>query len=325
MTIDNRAFARAAIFLAALVFSGSTLAQAWPNKSIRFIVPYPPGGGADIVARLIAPKIAESLGQAVVVDNKPGASTIIGTDMLAKAPPDGYTFGMITDSHSINPNFFPKLPYDSLRDFEPVSQLVFVPFVLIAKPSLQVKSVAELIALAKSQPGKINYASIGNGTPHYLAMEWFMNLSGTTMTHVPYKGVAPAVTDVVGGQVDVMFTGMSSGLPHIKAGKLAGLAVSSPKRQASAPEIPTVGESGLSDFAFMTWYGSAFPAGTPKDIVARMSREVARALNNPDVRARLAALGVESAPSAPEEFTAFMQKEAGTYTRIIKLTGAKGE
>ena len=304
---------------------GGAAAQSWPSKPIRFIVPYPPGGGTDIVARLIAPKLAESLGQAVVVDNKPGASTIIGTEMLAKAAPDGHTFGMITDSHAINPNFFPKLPYDSLKDFEPVSQLVFVPFVLIAKPALQIKSVGDLIALAKAQPGKLNYASIGNGTPHYLAMEWFKSLSGTELTHVPYKGVAPAVTDVVAGQVDVMFAGISSGLPHIKAGKLAGLAVSSPKRQGAAPEIPTVSESGLPDFVFMTWYGSAFPAGTPKDIVARMSHEVARALNQPDVRARLAALGVEAAPSTPDEFAAFMKREAGTYTRIIKATGAKGE
>jgi tripartite-type tricarboxylate transporter receptor subunit TctC len=325
MRIDFRKLVFCVAVLLGAALSGAVSAQAWPTKPIRFIVPYPPGGGTDIVARLIAPKISESLGQPVVVDNKPGASTIIGSEILAKAAPDGYTFGMITDSHAINPNFFPKLPYDSLKDFEPVSQLVFIPFVLIAKPSLGVKSASELIALAKSQPGKINYASIGNGTPHYLAMEWFNSVSGTKMNHVPYKGVAPAVTAVVAEQVDVMFTGMSSGLPQIKAGKLVGLAVSSPKRQAAAPDIPTVAESGLPEFAFMTWYGSAFPGGTPKDIVNRMSREVGRALNQPDVRARLAALGVEAAPSTPEEFTAFMQKEAVNYARIIKATGAKGE
>ena len=277
--------------------------------------------GLAVLGQYYFSALEDSITSASALANPFDRKVTVGRDFIA-APA---LVGVITDSHAINPNFFPKLPYDSLKDFEPVSQLVFVPFVLIAKPALQIKSVGDLIALAKAQPGKLNYASIGNGTPHYLAMEWFKSLSGTDLTHVPYKGVAPAVTDVVAGQVDVMFTGISSGLPHIKAGKLAGLAVSSPKRQGAAPEIPTVSESGLPDFVFMTWYGSAFPAGTPKDIVARMSHEVARALNQPDVRARLAALGVEAAPSTPDEFAAFMKKEAGTYTRIIKTTGAKGE
>ncbi len=325
MNRSRRTFAGRLGAVLLVIAASPALAQSWPAKPIRFIVPYPPGGGTDIVVRLIAPKLSESLGQSVLVENKPGASTIIGSEILAKAAPDGYTIGMITDSHVVNPTFFPKLPYNSLADFAPISQLVFVPFVLIAHPSLQVKSVKELIAAAKARPGKINYASIGNGTPHYLAMEWVKSLAGIDMVHVPYKGVAPAVADVVAGQVDVMFTGMSTGLPHVKSGKVLGLAVSSPKRQASAPDIPTVSESGLPGFDFLTWYGLAAPAGTPREIVARLSREMAQALGQPDVRERLAALGVEGAPSTPEQFTAFMKKEAEKYAHIIKITGAKGE
>ncbi|MEO8754229.1 MAG: tripartite tricarboxylate transporter substrate binding protein [Casimicrobiaceae bacterium] len=308
-----------------LLLTGGALAQAWPSKPIRFIVPYPPGGGTDIVARLIAPRMAEALGQPVIVDNRPGASTIIGTDAVAKAAPDGYTFGLITDSHAINPNFQATLPYDSVKDFAPISQVVFVPFVLIANPALQIKSVHDLIAAAKANPGKLNYASAGNGSPHYLAMEWFKSQAGVNLNHIPYKGVAAGVADVMAGHVDVMFTGMSSGLPPMKAGKLTGLAVSSPQRQPSAPEIPTVAESGVPGFDFVTWYGLVAPAGTPKEIVARLSREVGRALAVPEVRAQLVTLGVEAAPSTPEEFAAFLHKQAGTWTQIIKVTGAKGE
>ncbi|UUZ71177.1 hypothetical protein LP415_18800 [Polaromonas sp. P1(28)-8] len=178
----------------------TAMAQSYPNKPIRFIVPYPPGGGTDIVVRLVAAKMAQNMGQPVIIDNKPGASTIIGTDLLAKAAPDGYTIGLITDSHAINPTFFPKLPYDSIKDFEPVSQLVFVPLVLVANPALNIKTIPELIAAAKAKPGKLNYASIGNGTPHQLLMEWLKSMAGISITHIPYKGVGPAITDVVGGR-----------------------------------------------------------------------------------------------------------------------------
>ena len=308
------------------VASGPALAQAYPAKPIRWVVPYPPGGGADIVARLIAGKLSQSLGQQVVVDNKPGASTIIGTDMVAKAPADGYTIGLITDSHAINPIFFPKLPYDTLKDFEAVSQLVFVPLVLVANPTLNVKSVAELVAAAKSRPGKINYASIGNGTPHQLAMEWLKALSGAQMTHIPYKGVAPALTDVMGGQVDVMFTGTSTAAPQVREGKLVALAVSSARRQPAMPSVPSVAESpGLADFDFMTWYGVAAPAGTPRDVVQRLSRELASALNQPDVKDRLAQLGLVGAPSSSEEFKVFIERESKSLARLVKTTGVKPE
>ena len=309
----------------ALLAAGGVLAQSYPSKAIRFIVPYPPGGGSDIVARLLAAKMTTSLGQPVIVDNKPGASTIIGTEMLAKAPPDGYTIGMITDSHAINQLFFPKLPYDSIKDFEPVTQLVFVPLVLVAHPSLNVKNVKELIAAAKAKPGKINYASIGNGTPHQISMEWLKSMGGISMTHIPYKGVAPALTDLVAGQVDIMFTGTSSALPYVKAGRLNALAVSSARRQPSFPDTPSVAESGLPEFDFMTWYGLAMPAGTPSAITLRINQEIASALSQPDVKERLAALGVVGAPSSPADFSAFIKSESVKLARIVKTTGVKPE
>jgi len=313
----------AAAFLA-LPMTGAQAQGAYPNKPIRLIVPYPPGGGTDIVARLVAQKMTQSMGQQVIVDNKPGASTIIGTEMLAKAAPDGYTFGLVTDSHAINPTFFPKLPYDSVNDFAPITQLVFVPLVMVAHPSLGVKTLPELIALAKRQPGKINFASIGNGSPHHLSMEWFKSMSGTFMTHIPYKGVAPALADLVAGQVDVMFTGTSSAAPYARQGRLVPLAVSSAKRQPSFPDTPSVAEApGMAEFDFMTWYGMAAPAGTPRDIVLRLQREIAAALGQPDVKERLNALGVVGAPSMPEEFAAFMRKEAASLARLVRQTGVK--
>lgn len=221
--------------------------------------------------------------------------------------------------------FFPKLPYDSIKDFEPITQLVFVPLVLVAHPSLNVKTVQDLIAAAKAKPGKINYASIGNGTPHQISMEWLKSMAGISMTHIPYKGVAPALTDLVAGQVDVMFTGTSSAGPYVKAGRLNALAVSSAKRQPSFPDTPSVAESGLPEFDFMTWYGVAMPAGTPAAITQRINQEIASALNQPDVKERLAALGVVGAPTSRAEFGAFIKSESQKLARIVKATGVKPE
>lgn len=308
---------------AALGLPMASAQGSYPNKSIRLIVPYPPGGGTDIVARLVAQKLTQSLGQQIVVENKPGASTIIGIDAVAKAAPDGYTLGLITDSHAINPNFFPKLPYDSIKDFAPVSQLVFTPLVMVAHPSLNVKTLPEFIALAKTRPGRINYASIGNGTPHQLAMEWLRSLAGIELNHVPYKGVAPALADLVAGQVDVMFTGTSSAAPYVRQNQLVALAVSSAKRQPSFPGTPSVAEAALPEFDFMTWYGVVAPAGTPREIVQRLSREIWAALNAPDIKERLTGLGVEAAPSTPEEFGAFIRKESVQLAKLVRLTGVK--
>lgn len=313
--------------LAAGLLLGAQPARAeWPEKPIRFVVPYPAGGGTDIVARALGKKMAESLGQPVIIENRGGASTIIGTEVVARAEGDGYTIGLVTDSHAMNPFFFSqKLPYDSVKDFAPVSQIVFVPFVLVANPKAQISTVPELIAAAKAHPGKITYASIGNGTPHYLAMEWVKALAGIELTHVPYKGVAPALADVVGGQVDVMFTGLSSGVPLVRAGRLKGLAVSGEQRSDVAPEIPTVAEAALKDFSFMTWYGVLAPASTPPDIVDRLSKEIRKAVESPELKEQFVKLGLEGAPSTPAEFGQFLQRESARYQHIIKLTGAKGE
>lgn len=308
---------------AALGLSIASAQGSYPNKPIRLIVPYPPGGGTDIVTRLVAQKLTQSLGQQIVVENKPGASTIIGTDAVAKAAPDGYTLGLITDSHAINPSFFPKLPYDSIKDFAPVSQLVFTPLAMVAHPSLNVKTLPEFIALAKTRPGRINYASIGNGTPHQLAMEWLRSLAGIELNHVPYKGVAPALADLVAGQVDVMFTGTSSAAPYVRQNQLVALAVSSAKRQPSFPGTPSVAEAALPEFDFMTWYGVVAPAGTPREIVQHLSREIWAALNAPDIKERLTGLGVEAAPSTPEEFGAFIRKESVQLAKLVRLTGVK--
>lgn len=315
-----------AVVALCLVLTAQAAQAEWPDKPIRFIVPYPAGGGTDIVARAVGKKMADSLGQPIIIENRPGASTIIGTEVVARAAGDGYTIGLITDSHVLNPIFFgKKLPYDSSKDFAPVSQLVSVPFILVANPKTGVSTVGELIEAAKTHPGKITYASIGNGTPHYLAMEWARALADIDLVHVPYKGVAPALADVVGGQVDVMFTGMSSGLPHVRGGRLKGLAVSGPQRSPIAPDLPTVAESGLDEFAFMTWYGVVAPASTPPELVSRLSAELRKALESPEIQDRFLQLGVEAAPSSPADFASFMDKESVNYGRIIKLTGAKGE
>ncbi|MDB5964095.1 MAG: hypothetical protein JWQ72_595 [Polaromonas sp.] len=311
---------------AALALPGTAaLAQNYPSRPIRFIVPYPPAGGADIVARLLATRLSASLGQPVIVDNKPGASSMIGTDMLAKALPDGYTIGMVTDSHAINPTFFPKIPYDSVKDFESVSQLIAMPVIVVAHPSLNVKTIPELVAAAKARPGKINYASTGNGSPHQIGMEWLKAQAGISMTHIPYKGVAPAMADIVAGQVDVMMGSISTALPYIKAGRLNALATTGLTRDPSVPATPTVAESGYPEFDFKNWYGLMMPANTPRDLVMRMNREVVAALNSPEVREKLSGLGMVASPSTPEEFTAFIRKESVKLNRIVKAADIKAE
>ncbi|MFN0299955.1 MAG: tripartite tricarboxylate transporter substrate binding protein [Burkholderiales bacterium] len=314
------------VFVVFVANAASTGAQTFPNKAIRLVVPNAAGGGLDIVGRMLAAKMSESLGQPVVVDNKPGASTIIGTDLVAKAPADGHTIGLVTDSHSINPNFVAKLPFDSMRDFEPVTQLVDGYYVLVAHPGVGVKTVAQLIAAAKLQGGKFSYASAGLGSPHHLTMEWLRTLAGIEMNHVPYKGVAPAVADVMSGHVNALFSGPPTALPHVATGKLIGVAVTSPKRLSYAPNIPTVAESGFPEFIASFWYGLLAPPGTPKDVVSRLNREVLRVLALPDVRERLEVLGLEAVQSmTPDQFASFLKQDAAKYAKIIKTSGAKAE
>jgi tripartite-type tricarboxylate transporter receptor subunit TctC len=312
--------------LAVLAYSGLAAAQSWPVRPIRVVVPNAPGGGLDIVARLIGAKLSTALGQPVVVDNKPGASTIIGTDLVAKSAPDGYTIGLITDSHSINPNFVEKLPFDSSKDFTPITQILDGYYVLVTHPSRNFKTASDLINAAKAKPGAMSYGSAGLGSPHHLTMEWLKTITKMDLTHVPYKGVAPAIADAIAGHVDAVFSGPPTALPHAATGKLTALAVTSPKRLSYAANIPTMVESGYPEFVASFWYGVIGPAGMPRDVVLRLNQEVQRAMTHADVRERFTALGVEPVTQqTPEEFAAFLRKDADKYRTIIKTSGAKRE
>ena len=306
--------------------SSFAYAQAFnPSRPIRFIVPYPPGGGTDIVARVIGNKLQESFGQSVLIENRPGASEIIGTELVAKATPDGYTIGLITNSLAINAGLATKLPYDSLKDLQPVTNLVNVPFMLVAHPSVPANNIRELVAYAKAQGAKLNYASLGSGTPHGLAMEWFKHLAGLSIQAVPYKGVAPAMTAVASGEVPLMMTGLTAGLAQVKAGKLKAIAATPARRVSVAPDLATIAESGYPDFDITTWYGVVLPAGARPEVVGRLSAEIGRALNAADVRERFAAVGIEPAPSTAAEFAEIIRKDMVLWGRIIKTTGAKAE
>lgn len=309
---------------ATLLAFGAAAQQAYPSKPIRLIVPYPPGGNTDVVARLVATQLSLKLGQPILIDNKPGASTIIGTDMLAKAPPDGYTLGLITDSLAINPMFFPKLPYDTEKDFILVSQLVAVPLVLVVNPSLNVKTVPELIALAKSKPGKLNYASIGDGSAHHLLMEWFSALAGIKMAHIPYKGVAPAMNDLMAGEVNLMITGTATLAQYTRTGKLVAVGVTGAKREPSLPEVPTIAEQNLPRFELTTLgFGIAAPAGTPQDIVSRLNQEIAAVLAFPAIRDRLETMGTVAMPTSLPESQTVIARAVKQWRRIIQESGVK--
>ena len=313
------------VALMALFLSAAAHSQNYPTKPIRLIMPYSPGAGGDFVVRPLVEKLGPVLGQPVLVEYKPGAVTVIGTELLAKSAPDGYTIGFVTDSHSLNPIFRKNLPYDSLNDFAPITQLVDVPLMLVTHLSVPAKKVAELVAYARANPGKLSYASLGYGGPHYIFMEWFKLLTGTDLFHVPYPGSAPAVTAVLGGQVQLMFLGGSTALTHAKTGRLTIIATATAKRLAAAPEIPTIAESGYSEFAFSVWYGLLAPGKTPPEIVARLNHEIVRILRSDDIQARYTTQGLVPAPSTPEEFGAKLRRDAEHYAKIVKATGARGE
>ena len=302
---------------------GGAAAQSFPSKPIRLIVPYPPGGGTDTAARPIAQKMTEAIGQAVIVDNRPGASEIIGTEAVARAAPDGYTLLLTTNAFAINPSLQPKLPYDSARDFAPVSPLVTTPFMLVSSPRLQANSMAELMKLAKAQPGKLNFASLGSGTPHHLAMEWLKLLAGVDIVAVPYKGVGPGLTAVMAGEVELMFTGLTAGLVQVNAGKVRALAVTTAKRAPAAPEVPTIAEGGFPEYEALAWYGILAPAGTPAPVIARLNAEFAKALNAPDIRERFAKIGVDPAPGSPSDLLDMIRKETELWAKVITAMGVK--
>jgi tripartite-type tricarboxylate transporter receptor subunit TctC len=313
----------ASTLLVCLPLAAAAQASDFPNKAIRLVVPFPPGGATDAAARLVAVKMSEHWGQPVLVDNRAGAGGNVGSDLVAKSPADGYTLVMgVTGSHAINTSLYSKMPYDPVTDFAAISQVAVVPNVLVVHPSVPAKNLAELVALAKKEPGKLNYASLGNGTAAHLGMEMLKSDASVDITHVPYKGSAPAVSDLLAGQVQMMVDGLPSALPHIKAGKLRAIALTSLRRAPSLPDLPTISES-YPGFYADAWSGLFAPKGTPQPVVDKLSAEVQRILKLPDVREKLAALGAEPVGSTQAEFTAHVKREIDKWAKVVKTSGAK--
>jgi tripartite-type tricarboxylate transporter receptor subunit TctC len=314
-----------------LVFSCVTLAvthasaQPYPAKPVRVIVPFPPGAGADITTRLFAPRLSEALGQAVVVENRAGAAGNIGAEVVARAAPDGYTLLTAPASIAISQTLYKKLSFDLLRDFQAVSMLAQVPFVLVVHPSLPVKNVKDLIALAKARPGQLNYASTGNGSSPHLTAEMLKMQARIDAVHVPYKGTPLAVTDLLTGQVSFMFANALSMLPHVNSGRLRALGVTSAKRNAATPQLPTMAESGLPGFESGTWFAVLAPAGTPREVVARLSAEIGKLTQHPDTREKLAAQGAEALTMNPGETAAHIRSEVAKWGKVVEASGAKVE
>ena len=318
-----RTIARSIAGLALAALAGAAASQDYPNKTIRMIVPFAAGGPTDVIARTIAQKLTESWGQPVVIDNRGGAGGNLGTDIAAKAAPDGYTVVMVIVGHAINASLYSKLPYDPVKDFAPVSPTGAATIVLVAHPSLQAKTVKELTALAKSKPGKINWGSPGTGTPHHLAGEMFKTLTAIDMVHIPYKGAAPAIVDLLGGQVSLAFVSLPAALPHIRAGKLTAIGTSGAQRSAVAPDVPTIAEAGFPGYELENWYGLLAPAGTPRTVVTKLNGEVVKILQTPDVKERLNSQGFEIRTSTPEKFAAYIKSEIVKWAKIVKDSGAK--
>lgn len=314
-----------ALAAAMLYWASPTIAQEYPSKPIRWIVPYAAGGVGDLVARAMAPKLSAILGQQVIVDNRPGAGGVIGTDLAAKAAPDGYTLLLGANaSLAITPTLLDKVPYDPIRDFAPISRVGDIPMVLVVSPSLGVNSVRDLIAFAKANPGRLNYASTGNGTASHLSMELFKTATGISLTHIQYKGSPQAITDLLGGQVQLMFDTIGPQVPHVKAGKLKALAVSSAKRIVAMPGVPTVSESGVPDYQLAGWMGALAPAGTPAPIIAKLNNAFVKVSEDPEILDQLPnKFGLEVVSSSPEQFASFINSEIPRWGRVIKASGAK--
>ena len=319
----------ALVFLALFVGGASAVAQvqSYPVKPLRFVVPFPPGGPLDIMARGLGAKLQEAWGQPVVVENKPGAGGGIGADAVAKSPGDGYTLLMgAVSTHAINPWLYANIPYDPAKDFIPVTLVAQVPNILVVNPTLPVKSVKELIAYAKAKPGALSFASGSTGSTGHLAGELFKTMAGVDMVHVPYKGAAPAMFDLLAGQTQLMFDNIANALPQVKAGKLRALAVTTAKRSPAVPDLPTIDEAGLTGFDLTTWFGVFVPAKTPKEVVDKLNGEIVKALSGKELRDRLTAMGTEP-PSitTPADFAAFVQRESAKYAQVVKTSGARVE
>ena len=305
--------------------AAQALAQSYPTKPIRVFVGVPPGGPTDSVLRAVQPELSEALGQQIVVENRPGASAVIATDLAAKAPPDGYTLTFIYITHVTNPTLMKQLPYDSLADLVPVTMVGRQPMVLLAHPSFAPNNVKEVIAAAKAAPGKIDYGASDSGSAPHLAGELFKMLAGIDLTPVHYKGTAPAMTDLLAGHIPLMFVSNISALPHVKSGKLKALGVTGASRTPQAPDIPTISEAGLAGYEVYGWYGFAAPARTPRPVIERIHTEVAKLARDPKMKARLAGQGLELVGNSPEEFDAFIRSEMAKWAKVLKAAGVKPE
>jgi tripartite-type tricarboxylate transporter receptor subunit TctC len=300
-------------------------AQSWPTQPVTLVSPFPPGGSVDITARIISEPLAKAIGGTVVVENRSGASGNIGMEAVSKARPDGYTLGINTVSLATNPSLFPKMPFDTMRDFVMIGPIAKSQHILLVHPSVQAKNVKELVAMAKSRPGKLNYASAGGGSTFHIAAELFKDRTGTFILHIPYRGGGPALADMLGGQVDMGFPVISAGLPHVKAGKLRALAVTSTKRSELLPDVPTMQEAGVKDYEFSTWFVVVAPAKTPRDVVLKVNQALAQVVRSPAMTERFAKEGFEAFVASPEETAAFVQGEMNRYAKLIKERGITAE
>ena len=313
-----------ALLAATSLWTAAAIAQPYPSKPIRLIVPYPPGGGTDIFARIVGAKLGEALGQQVVIEQRPGAGGVIGAEAAAKAAPDGYTLVIGQASNlAINPNLMSRLPYDPVRDFAPITLIATSPNLLVVHPSLPVHSVKDLVTLAKNRPGSINYASAGNGSPGHLAAEYFKTVAKINLVHIPYKGATPALTDVIAGQVSLYFTSPVAAQPYVQSGRLRQIAVTSGQRFPPLPDVPTIAEAGYREVDMTSWWGLLAPAGVARDIVARLNAETLKVLGTTEMKERLAGQGAVVVTNTPEQFAAYIKTEITNWSRIVKASGAR--
>jgi tripartite-type tricarboxylate transporter receptor subunit TctC len=312
------------LILLLCAFAVQASAQSYPSKPVRMIIPYPPGGGNDLLGRLFAAKLSERMGQSFIVENRPGAGTVIGTEAAAKSPPDGYTILLSSiATHALSPNLYSRVPYDPIKDFAPITLLGIAPTVLVINKDLAVKDLGELIAAAKAKPGELTYASGGNGTPPHINGEVFKSVAGVNLLHIPYKGGGPALADLAAGRVHVMLDTAASAMSHVRAGRLRALAISAPKRSPEYPDLPTFAEAGLPQYETNAWYSMHAPAGTPPEIVRRLNTELVTILKEPDILARFKQLSTDPVGNSPEEFGAFVKAELEKYARIIKAANIR--
>jgi len=322
-SIVSRALALAVVAAACVLTAGAAVAQPYPTKPVRMVIAFPPGGTSDFVGRIVAAKLSEFLGQPVVVENKPGATGLIGTQAVQQAAPDGYTILLAPSDFTLVAGLQAKPPYDPVKDFAAIGLLINYPHVLVAAPEVPASNAKELIALAKAKPGQLNYASGGNGSSNHISGAAFAYAAGIDLTHVPYKGNGPAITDLLANRVQLLFTSIGPVEAHLKSGKLKAVAITGPKRLAALPDVPTVSENALPGYEFMTWYGLAAPAGTPKPIVDRLNADLRKTMASPEVREKLANIGGDLTVNSPEEFSAMIGKEVGRWQKLARDTNLK--